>query len=67
MNKRKGIAVFLIFVILSWMAYSSNDLLWASSRGPSSCEKCHTDDTVLKTLYKPPKAEGAAPVEEGEG
>jgi hypothetical protein len=31
----------------------------------SSCEKCHTDETLLKKAYTPPKQ--AAVAEEGEG
>ena len=67
MKKRKGTAVFLVCMILSWVAYCFNDALWAASQEMSTCEKCHTNDVVLKTLYKPPTVEAAAAVEEGEG
>jgi len=65
--RKKGTTVFLMFTILSLIGYFCSDLLWASTRGTSSCEKCHTNDAVLKTLYKPPKVEAGAAVEEGEG
>jgi len=63
---KKGTALFMSFTILSLIVYFCGDLLAATARGATSCEKCHTNDAVLKTLYKPPKVEAAA-AEEGEG
>jgi hypothetical protein len=59
--------MFVIFVILTVMTAFSSEPVLAVAREPSSCEKCHTNDAVLKTLYKPPKVEAGAAVEEGEG
>ena len=55
---------FLTIIILG--AYPVSSLLWAAPT-MSSCEKCHTDESTLKALYKPPKVEAAAVIEAGEG
>ena len=51
---------------LSFTVLISCVLLWsasASAASSNSCTGCHTNDAVMKSLYKPP----AMPVGEGEG
>lgn len=64
--KGKGKALFLIFAVLCLVVRFFNGTLWASAQDTSSCEKCHTNETVLKTFYKPPEA-AESTAEEGEG
>jgi len=47
------------FVLLLGIAYLGTAL----SSEMSGCIKCHTDEQILKSLYKPPKIDSS----EGEG
>lgn len=50
------------FLIISLFIYLLS-FIPAVSSGQDSCVKCHTDENILKTLYKPVKIESS----EGEG
>jgi hypothetical protein len=54
----RKIVIYFIFVFLFYYG-----LVPESFSKESACVKCHTDEAVLKSLFKPPKISA----EEGEG
>ncbi len=58
-NQRKFLA-FLYFIVLSPLLFCHSSY----AAGDSSCVTCHTNESLMKSLYKPPlMTEG----ESGEG
>jgi hypothetical protein len=64
--KNKKAVLIAVFIVLFLIVCFFSGTLGASAQPASSCEKCHTNETVLKASYTPAKQEGAA-AEEGEG
>ena len=52
-----------IFFCFIFVFLFSHGLVSEGLSKESTCVKCHTDETVLKSLFKPPKIS----LEEGEG
>jgi hypothetical protein len=51
----------VVVVVVAILCLANGAVLYAQQSG---CEKCHTDEGLLKNLFKPARA---APSEEGEG